>query len=138
MTDYIVPEWTYCGDHLEDTGLLYITGPNGLLPSMHTACDGHRGEDRGVCDQIVGPDGWRNETAFRPLVQGLGHGLVDLNPYVHPYVVLGNTGDTGDTTNYDPRSHLIQPLSLVAVFCGNDTVVSVAVVFLCPILRNKS
>lgn len=117
---------------------MYIAGPNGSLPQLHTDCDGNRGGAKGVCDQTVGPpddgddDGgsWRNGTAFQPLVQDLGYGLVDLNPYVHPYVVLGHTGGDTAAADYDPKANFIQPLSLVAVFCGNATVVSVFVVYL--------
>jgi hypothetical protein len=55
-------------------------------------------------------------------VQSFGQGVDDLNAFVHPYVVFGNVGSKAGFTNFDPQSQGIEPLSLMAVVCGDKMV----------------
>ena len=52
------------------------------------------------------------------------YGIRDLNTYVHPYVVFGNTGRRGWNT-FNPSKHGIRPLSIIAVVCGDKLVYGV-------------
>ncbi|KAK0611444.1 glycoside hydrolase family 75 protein [Immersiella caudata] len=116
--------FTYCGDHLHDKGIIYIQGDNGALADMDIDCDGEQGgpADDGRCD-IVGDT--QDVTAFQDIVAGYGKGVKDLNANVHPYVVFGNTGDKDGWITFDPQEYGIEPLSLMAVVCGDQLIYGV-------------
>ncbi|KAL2121160.1 hypothetical protein VTJ04DRAFT_5187 [Mycothermus thermophilus] len=96
------PTLVYCGDHLPDSAIIYLQGVNGQLADMD-------------------------------LVEGYGvEGVEDLDAVVHPYVVLGNSDEVffperNNNRNsdepwatFDPRLYGVQPLSVVAVVCGDE------------------
>lgn len=66
----------------------------------------------------------QSQTSFMDTVASYGQGVSDLNAFVHPYVVFGNVGTKAGYVNFDPRSVGVEPLSLMAVVCG-DKMVSV-------------
>ncbi|KAK3341976.1 fungal chitosanase of glycosyl hydrolase group 75-domain-containing protein [Lasiosphaeria hispida] len=117
--------FSYCGDHLSD-GVIYIQGRRGALADMDVDCDGVQGgpQDDGRCSFGRSPD-YQDTTAFQDVVAGYNAGIQDLNTYVHPYVVFGNTGSKPDWRVFDPTQHGIRPLSVVAVVCGDMLVYGV-------------
>lgn len=112
--------FAYCGDHIDDYGIIYLQGANGKLANMDTDCDGDRSKnDDGRCD-----DGHsvQSATAMRDYVSAYKNGVPDLNPFVHDYVVFGNSGDKDGWITFDPRDHGMKPLSVMAVVCNNKLV----------------
>jgi hypothetical protein len=88
---------------------------------MDVDCDGTQGSpaDDGRC----GSSGdTQSVTSFADTVRGYGRGVRDLDANIHPYVVFGNTGNKPGYTNFDPRAYGIEPLSVMAVVCGNKLV----------------
>ena len=84
---------------------------------MDIDCDGLNA-DQGDC--FNDPTG-QSQTAFKSEVQQFG--IEDLDSHIQTYVVLGNDnsaeeGDGGE--KFDPTSVGIQPLSVVAVVCGDN------------------
>lgn len=117
------PAYSYCGDHLDRDGVIYIQGSNGDLTNMDIDCDGIQGgpgNDR-RCGYSADT---QSQTSFQDAVAGYKKGVSDLNPYVHPYVVFGNVGTKSGFANFDPQSHGVEPLSLMAVVCGDKLVSS--------------
>ncbi|ODA82632.1 hypothetical protein RJ55_01140 [Drechmeria coniospora] len=106
----------YCGDHMDDYGVLYLQGRDGALADMDIDCDGvqngpaddHRCRSSADIQAI---------TAFAETVRRYGTGQPDLDPNAHAYVVLGNDGTKPGWKTFDPRNHGIEPLSVVAVVC---------------------
>ena len=88
---------------------------------MDVCCDGIQGgpADDGRCDL---DESLLYITAFQYLVEGYGTGQTDLDANAHSYVVFGNTGDTPGWATFDPREHGIEPLSVMAVVCGDKMV----------------
>ncbi|GAB1309859.1 Endo-chitosanase [Madurella fahalii] len=119
--------FAYCGDHLDTQRVLYIQGRQGALANMDIDCDGRHGGvlDDGRCSASRSPDR-QSTTAFRATIAGYDvPGVPDLNPYVHPYVVFGNTGRKPGWPNFDPTAYGIRPLSVMAVVCGDQLVYGV-------------
>ncbi|KAJ4416323.1 hypothetical protein N0V85_002332 [Neurospora sp. IMI 360204] len=115
--------FSYCGDHLSDFQILYIRGRGkGRLANMDVDCDGVQGRagDDGRCSVGASPD-YQGTTAFQETVASYNvSGVEDLNAYVHPYVVFGNEADNAKEWNvFDPRAHGVEPLSVMAVVCGD-------------------
>ncbi|KAF3021604.1 hypothetical protein E8E14_013849 [Neopestalotiopsis sp. 37M] len=113
--------WSYCGDHLDQEGIIYIQGASGQFTNMDIDCDGkqHGTGNDGRCGFS---NDTQSQTSFQDIVAGYKQGIDDLNPYVHPYVVFGNVGTKSGYTNFDPQSHGIEPLSLMAVVCGDELI----------------
>lgn len=90
---------------------------------MDIDCDGTQGgrADDGRCGSSSDT---QSQTSFKDTVAGYGKGVKDLDAKIHPYVVFGNTGTKSGYANFDPESHGIEPLSVMAVVCG-DKLVSV-------------
>lgn len=88
---------------------------------MDIDCDGALGDGDGSCDSSQDTQG---QTTFADTVAGYNKGITDLNAYVHSFVVLGNEGSKGGYINFNPESYGVQPLSLVAVVCGDKMVSS--------------
>ena len=93
---------------------------------MDIDCDGVQGgpQDDGRCSYGRSPD-YQGATAFRDTVASYNAGIKDLNSYVHPYVVFGNTGRTRGWKEFDPAAFDVQPLSVMAVVCGEQLVYGV-------------
>ena len=113
-------EMSYCGDYLEDYGIVYLQGP-GRMANMDIDCDGEQGgpEDDGRCDDTGTTI---PETSVRGVIEGYDVGISDLNPHVHSFAVFGNSGDQDEWATFDPRSVGIEKASLMAVVCGNQMV----------------
>lgn len=111
-------EWSYCGDHLSE-GVMYVSGPQGKLVNMDIDCDGtqHGLGDDGRCGSSRDT---QSETSFKDTIAQYGKGIKDLNAYVHPYVVFGNVGTKSGYTTFDPTKNGVEPLSLMAVVCGDQ------------------
>ncbi|KAK4152698.1 endo-chitosanase [Chaetomidium leptoderma] len=118
--------FSYCGDQLSSSGVIFLQGRDGALANMDVDCDGVAGAaDDGRCRYSLSPD-VQNVTTFRDLVAGYNKGVKDLNPYVHPYVVFGNAPGTRGRSGwraFDPTEHGMRPLSVMAVVCPNRKVV---------------
>ncbi|OAA62393.1 glycoside hydrolase family 75 protein [Akanthomyces lecanii RCEF 1005] len=109
-------DFSYCGDHLESDGILYVQGKGHKLTNMDIDCDGILSKKHGDCDSS---GDIQHETRFKAEVQSYKKGLKDLDAYVHSYVVLGNEGSKHNYIEFDPQSVGIEPLSVVAVVCGD-------------------
>ncbi|OTA00985.1 GH75 protein [Trichoderma parareesei] len=109
--------FSYCGDHLNDYRIMYLQGTNGNLVNMDIDCDGALGTGDGSCDSSQDT---QSETSFKDTVASYKKGIKDLNAYVHSFVVLGNEGSKSGYVNFDPQSVGVEPLSIVAVVCGNQ------------------
>lgn len=75
----------------------------------------------------------QSDTSFEDTVASYGQGINNLNAFVHPYVVFGNVGTKSGYVNFHPQDKGVQPLSLMAVVCGDKMVSS-----LLQSLRNES
>lgn len=110
--------FSYCGDAQQSNNVVYISGPSNQLTNMDVCCDGIQDgpADDGRCET---DPSLLSITAFQYLVEGYGTGQRDLDANAHPYVVFGNTGDTPGWPTFNPRDHGIEPLSVMAVVCGD-------------------
>lgn len=95
---------------------------------MDIDCDGTQNEpsssaNDGRCGSSSDTQGI---TSFADTIKDYDAGISDLNPYIHPYVVFGNSADrdTAGYATFDPTQYGIEPLSIMAVVC-NKQVVSV-------------
>lgn len=90
---------------------------------MDVDCDGVQGSaaDDGRCGNSGDT---QSVTSFADTVRGYGKGVKDLDANVHPYVVFGNVGSHAGYTNFNPRSYGVEPLSVMAVVCGDKLVSS--------------
>ncbi|KAI1844193.1 hypothetical protein JX266_009677 [Neoarthrinium moseri] len=115
------PDWSYCGDHLQDYGIIYIQGQQGQLANMDIDCDGQQREpNNGRCGHNPSD---QSMTAMRDYLQAYQiPGITDLNTYVHPYIVFGNSGTNPHNVPFDPRDHGVQPLSIVLVVTPDNLV----------------
>lgn len=88
---------------------------------MDIDCDGRQGgpADDGRCGKSQDT---QSITSFADTVRGYNKGISDLDAKIHPYVVFGNSGSKSGWKTFDPKAHGIQPLSVMAVVCGNKLV----------------
>jgi hypothetical protein len=117
-------DFSYC-QHTTSTGakIVYLHGKSngGEYVNMDIDCDGDQSNPGdGRCGSS---DDTQSQTAFQDTVQS--YGIKDLNANIHPYVVFGNEGSADGYVNFDPRSAGIEPLSLMAVVCGDKLVYGV-------------
>lgn len=98
---------------------MYLQGNRGNLVNMDIDCDGALGQGNGDCESSRDT---QSQTTFGGTVKSYNKGIKDLNAYVHSYVVLGNEGSTNGYVNFNPQSYGIEPLSIVAVVCGDKMV----------------
>ncbi|KAM0227381.1 hypothetical protein ACHAPO_011567 [Fusarium lateritium] len=115
---------TYCGDHLNDYRVVYLQGTNAKLVNMDIDCDGAQGgpADDGRC----GSSGdTQSQTSFKDEVASYKAGITDLNANTHPYVVFGNDGSKPGWKTFNPQEHGIEPLSIMAVVCGEKLIYGV-------------
>lgn len=114
--------YSYCAD--DSKGILYLQGTGGNLANMDIDCDGIKdgiGDD-GRCDSS---GDIQYQTAFMDTVAGYSNGVEDLNPFVHDYVVFGNYGSEDGYITFDPEEYGIEPLSVMAVVCGDKLIYGV-------------
>ncbi|KAI0813791.1 chitosanase [Xylaria sp. FL0064] len=115
-------DFTYCGDRLSSAGIIYQQGTGGALSDMDVDCDGVQGSpaDDGRCGNSGDT---QSVTSFADTVAGYGvAGVEDLDANIHPYVVFGNVGSNPGYTNFDPREYGVEPLSVIAVVCGDQLI----------------
>lgn len=88
---------------------------------MDIDCDGTQGSaaDDGRCGNSGDT---QSITSFADTVKGYGKGINDLDANIHPYVVFGNVGSKQGYTSFDPQKYGIEPLSVMAVVCGDKLV----------------
>lgn len=86
---------------------------------MDIGCDGALGDGDGSCDSSNDTQG---QTTFQEDVERYGKGVKDLNAYVHSYVVLGIDGSKDGYITFKPEQYGVEPLSIVAVVCGEKMV----------------
>lgn len=112
---------SYCGDHLDDYGVVYLQGP-GKFSNMDVDCDGVQGgpQDDGRCDAS---NTTLTETAVKYIIEGYNVGISDLNPHEHSFVVFGNSGSAfGSERTFDPQEYGVKKASIMAVICGDNMV----------------
>jgi hypothetical protein len=111
--------YSYCQD--PSSGVVFLHGSGGELVNMDVCCDGIAGgpADDGRCSD---DPSFLGITAFQWLVEGYGTGQEDLDSNAHSYVVFGNTGDTPGWATFAPEDYGIEPLSVMAVVCGDKMV----------------
>ena len=98
--------------------MIYLHGNGKQLVNMDIDCDGQQGGagDDGRC----GSSGdTQSQTSFKDTIISYKVSISDLNAKVHPYVVFGNDGTS---PSFDPQKHGIEPLSVMAVVCGDKLV----------------
>ena len=88
---------------------------------MDIDCDGDLSDPGdGRCGSSQDTQG---QTSFQDVVASYGvPGVNDLNANFISYVVLGNVGSAEGYVEFDPRSVGVEPLSVVAVVCGEKLV----------------
>ena len=111
----------YCGDHLSDYRVIYLKGKGKNFADMDIDCDGEQNGigDDGRCNF---DKSYQPITSFQYIVKKYNKGINDLNAYVHPYVVFGNSGKKSGWNTFDPRAYGVEPLSIMAVVCNNKLV----------------
>ncbi|KAJ4157607.1 hypothetical protein NW754_009251 [Fusarium falciforme] len=109
---------SYCGDHLEDYGIVYLQGEGGTFSNMDVDCDGAQGgpQDDGRCGESTTTI---PTTSIKYIIEGYNVGISDLNPHEHSFVVFGNSGTKPGWKTFDPREVGVQKASLMAVVCGD-------------------
>jgi hypothetical protein len=115
------PAFSYCGDHLEDYNVIYIKGTGSNFADMDVDCDGEQ-NGRGDDGRCGSSQDTQSITSFQWIIEGYKKGIKDLNANVHPYVVFGNEGTKSGWKTFDPQEYGIEPLSVMAVVCGDKLV----------------
>ncbi|KAI5467898.1 fungal chitosanase of glycosyl hydrolase group 75-domain-containing protein [Mariannaea sp. PMI_226] len=105
----------YCGDYLDEYGVIYLQSKNGRFSNLDVDCDGDQGDDNdGRCSH---GDDTQSRTAVKSVIESYDVGISDLDPYLHSYVVFGNVGGSND---FDPHEYGIYETSVMAVICGDQ------------------
>ncbi|KAK2591597.1 hypothetical protein QQS21_010726 [Conoideocrella luteorostrata] len=97
----------YCSDI---PNAIFLKGNNNY-DNMDIDCDG---ANNAAGDCANDPSG-QGQTAFVDSVKKFG--IPDLDANLHPYVVFGNEGGN---PSFNPQSHGLKPLSVMAVVCNNQ------------------
>ncbi|AEO60909.1 glycoside hydrolase family 75 protein [Thermothelomyces thermophilus ATCC 42464] len=116
--------FAYCGDHLSDYNVIYLKGSGSAFADMDIDCDGEQ-NGKGDDGRCGNSQDTQAITSFQDIVEGYKKGVKDLNAYVHPYVVFGNTGSKSGWKTFDPQKYGIKPLSVMAVVCNNKLIYGV-------------
>ncbi|KAH3907350.1 hypothetical protein HBI56_185100 [Parastagonospora nodorum] len=109
----------YCMD--KTSNIVFLKNQQGGFADMDIDCDG-AGKGQGGCSDD--PTGL-GDTSFKSQLQDLTKGAVkDLNTNKHTFVVLSNfiiNDAQGDSRKpFDIETAGVEPLSIVAVICGNQ------------------
>lgn len=89
---------------------------------MDIDCDGAQKGSPADDGRCRASDDTLSISSFQDTIGSYGTGIKDIDAYVHPYVVFGNTGSKKDWATFNPTQHGIEPLSLMAVVCGGKLV----------------
>jgi hypothetical protein len=106
---------------LEDYNVIYIKGTGSNFADMDVDCDGEQ-NGRGDDGRCGSSQDTQSITSFQWIIEGYKKGIKDLNANVHPYVVFGNEGTKSGWKTFDPQEYGIEPLSVMAVVCGDKLV----------------
>lgn len=103
---------------------MYLHGDGSNFANMDIDCDGLQG---GPVDGRCGSSAdTQSQTAFKDTVKEYsrkaGNYADDLNANFIPYTVFGNYGNDPDYITFHPTDYGIQPLSVMAVVCGDQLV----------------
>ncbi|KAJ2970506.1 hypothetical protein NQ176_g8153 [Zarea fungicola] len=112
-------DFSYCGDHLASDGIVYLQGTGGSLANMDINCSGYNYDPYGGqswCDDGLDSLRW---TRFDDIVARYQNGGPGLSPYIHSFITFGNFGTKKGYVPFDPQSVGIEPLSIMAVVCGD-------------------
>lgn len=102
----------YC---IDVPGVIYEHSTRNYV-DMDIDCDGKDREGGACKDDKTG----QGQTAFQDQVKKASQNkLEDLDANKIPYVVFGNTGAH---PSFDPESHGMKPLSIMAIVCNNQLV----------------
>lgn len=93
---------------------------------MDIDCDGNQNEPTSSANdgRCGSSSDTQSDTSFEDTVASYGKGLKNLNAYIHPYVVFGDSNDDNRAgyVPFDPTKYGIEPLSLMAVVCNKQVV----------------
>jgi hypothetical protein len=106
----------YCKD--ATSGVIYLHGDGKQLVNMDIDCDGQQG-GAGEDGRCGSSGDTQSQTSFKDTIVDYKVGISDLNAKVHTFVVFGNDGTS---PSFDPQKYGIEPLSVMAVVCGNKLV----------------
>jgi hypothetical protein len=106
----------YCKDAA--SGVIYLHGNGKQLVNMDIDCDGQQG-GAGEDGRCGSSGDTQSQTSFKDTIVSYKVGINDLNAKVHTYVVFGNDGTS---PSFDPQKYGIEPLSVMAVVCGDKLV----------------
>ena len=98
--------------------VIYLHGNGKQLANMDIDCDGQQG-GAGEDGRCGSSGDTQSQTSFKDTIIDYKVGISDLNAKVHTYVVFGNDGTS---PSFDPQKYGIEPLSVMAVVCGNKLV----------------
>ncbi|KND89881.1 Endo-chitosanase [Tolypocladium ophioglossoides CBS 100239] len=98
----------YCGDI---PNAIFLKGKSGNYDNMDVDCDGANNSGGDCANDPSG----QGRTSFVDTVKK--YGIEDLDANIHPYVVFGNEGHS---PSFNPGSHGMEPLSVMAVVCNNQ------------------
>ena len=98
--------------------MIYLHGNGKQLANMDIDCDGQQG-GAGEDGRCGSSGDTQSQTSFKDTIIDYKVGISDLNAKVHTYVVFGNDGTS---PSFDPQKYGIEPLSVMAVVCGNKLV----------------
>ena len=85
---------------------------------MDIDCDGQQG-GAGEDGRCGSSGDTQSQTSFKDTIISYKVGINDLNAKVHTYVVFGNDGTS---PSFDPQKYGVEPLSVMAVVCGDKLV----------------
>lgn len=102
--------------------MIYIKGSSADFANTDIDCDGVQNGPPVDDTRCGSSDDTQAITSFQDIVAGYKKGIEDLNAKIHPYVVFGNSGEKPGWKTFDPTKHGVQPLSVMAVVCGDKLV----------------
>ena len=92
---------------------------------MDIDCDGTQSDSPAYDGRCEASTDTQSVTTFQDTVASYRAGVKDLDANVHGYVVFGNSGDRPGWRTFDPEEYGIEPLSVMAVVCGDRLVYGV-------------
>ena len=116
------PDFAYCGDHKSDFNIVYIKGSGTDFANTDIDCDGLQNGPPKNDTRCGSSEDTQAITSFQSTVESYNKGITDLNSKIHPFVVFGNSGSKPGWKTFEPTTAGIEPLSVMAVVCGDKLV----------------